>query len=193
MLLYFKSSLVKLNLCRTFPVRSHLKTCINPPLLIVCFKSVNPRNIPCRHAQGKSAHILQQCPYIAFLVLSVQCVCDFTSHPTTSQSITLTTCHFLQPRCLLELHLVGNSIKPARPYTGRSFGDTQLLKVTKEQENPRLEAETRQSKVFNVEGDKALEQFNKVNLPSLDNFKPRGDVFYIQCCTSSRSQLRAVL
>lgn len=131
MLLYFKSSLVKPNLCRTFTIRSHLKTCINPPLLTVWFKYVNPRNIQCRHALGRRVHMLQQCPCIAFFVPFVQWVCDVTSHPATSQSIAFTTFHFLQPRCFSELHLVGNSIKAMSPYTGHSLSNTRLLKFTK--------------------------------------------------------------
>lgn len=88
-------------------------------------------------------------PLYCFFFNSGWWVCDFTSHPTPTQSITFTAFHFLQPRYLPELHLVGNSIKTMsstqdRVLTTHGFPNAQSNNNKK---SPKLEAETKQSKV----------------------------------------------
>lgn len=162
--------------------------------LSVCLKYVNTRNIQCRQTSGKRTrtpyHALVLLFSCAYWVMSLWFHIPPHTYPVsnTDNFSLLTTKVPLRapPGCQL--------YQDHESYTGQSSGDTWFARCIKQQKPPKLGAETKQSsEVFNVEGDKAVEQFNKVNLPSLESFKARGDVFFIQCCTSSRSQLRAVL
>lgn len=164
--------------------------------LSVCSKCANPRNSQCRQTLGKSTHtphhVLVWLLLCAFWVMSLWFHIPHHTFPVnnTNNISLLTTKVPLRAPPGWQLY------QDCKSYTEQSSGNTQLLKHTKQQQNPRLEAETKQSKVQKYLMLKVIKHWNNFTRwipPSLESFKARGDVFFIQCCTSSRSQLRAVL
>lgn len=183
MLLYFTSSLVRPNLCNTPAIGSHLKTLIN----YLCLYG-NYRNTQCVSigTHQREVHAHQQCVHTACFVPFVLLHASLTAQNLSAEQLFAS---YNQGSSLSSTWLTTQS-SPQSLLHWTSFWQHVC---SNPHSNRKQRPGAKSMELLNSKGNKALEQFNEVSLPSLENLKPRRDVFYIQFCTSSRSQLRAVL
>lgn len=139
--------------------------------LSVCSKYANPRNSQCRQTLGKSTHtphhVLVWLFLCAFWVMSLWFHIPHHTFPVnnTNNISLLTTKVPLRAPPGWQLY------QDCKSYTGQSPGNTQLLKHTKQQENPRLEAETKQSKVQKYLMLKVIKHWNNFTRWILHHWK----------------------